>query len=89
MWLERKAIEERTQTQGLSPLIVTETKRGETKNFNSINSKESISFPVKPVDKTVGEFKVLPETHAGYAVTWFGLSGAGVIMMRKMITRGR
>ena len=80
-------LEERTQTQGLSPLIVTETTTLDDMNSNT--SKQIVSFPVKPIDKTVGEFKVLPETHAGYAVTWFGLSGAGMIMLRKMITRGR
>jgi surfeit locus 1 family protein len=46
-------------------------------------------FPVKPSKETVGEFKVLPSTHAGYAFTWFGLSSAGIFMTRKLITRGR
>jgi surfeit locus 1 family protein len=47
------------------------------------------TFPVRPTAETVGEFKVTPTTHAGYAVTWFGLSGAGVVMTRKLLTRGR
>lgn len=85
LWLERNVLEERTGTTGLAPLIVTETA-----NDNIATApKDTISFPVKPVDKTVGEFAVLPETHAGYAITWFGLSGAGVFMMKKMLTKGR
>ena len=87
LWFERKILEERTRTVGLSPLIVTETIRSESKDVDP--SQSEISFPIKPVDKNVGEFKVLPSTHAGYAVTWFGLSGAGVFMMKKMMTRGR
>lgn len=47
------------------------------------------TFPVKPPLETVGEFKVTPMIHAGYAVTWFGLASAGLIMTRKLITRGR
>lgn len=97
LWLERSVLEQRTHTHGLSPLIVTETTTTTSTsddphnnlNNNKQQSQEEMTFPVKSIDTTVGEFKVLPETHAGYAVTWFGLSGAGVIMMRKMLTRGR
>jgi cytochrome oxidase assembly protein ShyY1 len=46
-------------------------------------------FPVQPPLETVGELKLTPMIHAGYAFTWFGLAGAGVIMTRKLITRGR
>lgn len=83
LWFDRDAIEEFTNTKGISPLIVSET----SAKMNDDSS--TITFPAKPVDTTVGEFKVLPETHAGYAFTWFGLSGAGIIMTRKMMMRGR
>jgi cytochrome oxidase assembly protein ShyY1 len=33
--------------------------------------------------------KVSPAIHAGYAVTWYGLSLAGVLLTRKLILRGR
>lgn len=58
---------------------------------NSDNSKSNkeLKFPLQPSKKDVGEFKLTPEIHAGYAVTWYGLSIAGVIMTRKMFTRGR
>lgn len=47
------------------------------------------SFPVQPPLETVGEFKVTPMIHAGYAFTWFGLASAGLVMTRKLITKGR
>ena len=50
---------------------------------------ESISWPVQPTADKVGEFKVSPAIHAGYAVTWYGLSAAGLYMTRKLLTRGR
>lgn len=46
-------------------------------------------FPVQPPVEAIGEYKVSPMVHAGYAFTWFGLSGAGIYMTRKLITRGR
>mmetsp|Transcript_29482 Transcript_29482/g.33880 ORF Transcript_29482/g.33880 Transcript_29482/m.33880 type:complete len:279 (+) Transcript_29482:68-904(+) len=85
LWIDRASIEVKTNTKGMSPLLLTETTP-----MNSIrNDNVPITFPVKPSIETVGEFKVLPLTHAGYAVTWFGLSGAGIFMTRKLITRGR
>ena len=53
------------------------------------SSSSSNSFPVQPPLETVAEFKTTPMIHAGYAVTWFGLSAAGLFMTRKLITRGR
>lgn len=51
--------------------------------------EERRSYPAKPPPSTVGEFKVSPLTHAGYALTWYGLAAAGMVMTRKLITRGR
>jgi cytochrome oxidase assembly protein ShyY1 len=50
---------------------------------------ESGGWPVRPTLETVGEFKTTPAIHAGYAATWFGLSGAGLVMTKKLMTRGR
>jgi cytochrome oxidase assembly protein ShyY1 len=50
---------------------------------------DHIHWPVKPGVETVGEVKTTPAVHAGYAITWFGLSGAGIIMTRKLLTKGR
>lgn len=79
LWFDRKAIEEKTNTVGIAPLLMTETS-----DQGPVDGP-----PFKPSMQSVGEFKVSSSTHAGYAVTWFGLSGAGMIMTRKLITRGR
>ena len=59
----------------------------EIRNKSTTDGK--MSFPVQPPLETVGEFKVTPMIHAGYAFTWFGLAGAGLVMTRKLITKGR
>eukprot|EP00984_Skeletonema_dohrnii_P025203 scaffold14322_cov87-Skeletonema_dohrnii-CCMP3373.AAC.4 len=84
LWMDREAMEEMTNcTDDHPPLFVQiNTTADDMKN-------EPKSFPVQPSDEYVGEFKVTPDVHMGYAVTWFGLSGAGVIMTRKLLTRGR
>jgi cytochrome oxidase assembly protein ShyY1 len=48
-----------------------------------------LSFPLQAPSDKVGEYTISPTIHAGYAVTWFGMSGAGLIMTRKLLTRGR
>lgn len=78
LWFDRDAIETKTHTKGLYPLLMTETLE-----------EENTSVPIKPSKQSVGEFKVTPSTHAGYALTWFGLSGAGMVMTRKLLTKGR
>ena len=52
-------------------------------------SSDSPLYPRLPVLETIAEFKTTPAVHAGYAVTWYGLSAAGIFMTRKLITRGR
>jgi len=91
LWMDRKAIEEKTKTTGLSPLLLTETSNynNDGNDHDHDHDDDNFGFPVKPSKETVGEFKVLPSTHAGYAFTWFGLSGAGIFMTKKLITRGR
>lgn len=56
---------------------------------SSSGDDASKRFPVQPPLETVGEFKVTPMIHAGYAFTWFGLASAGLVMTRKLITKGR
>lgn len=82
LWLDRPSIEQATKTKGLSPPLIIQT--NDTKDDN-----DTMTFPIQPNAMTVGEFKVTPPVHAGYAATWFGLSGAGILMTRKLITRGR
>ena len=82
LWLDRTAMEEMIACENdcHPPLFV---------EINTNEQGSAPQFPVKPARKYVGEFKVTPEVHAGYAFTWFGLSGAGMIMTRKLLTRGR
>lgn len=86
LWFDRNAIEIKTRTEGQYPLLMTETLEEEHDDKKNAVSQ---SIPIKPSRQSVGEFKVTPSTHAGYALTWFGLSGAGMFMTRKLITRGR
>mmetsp|Transcript_3173 Transcript_3173/g.7022 ORF Transcript_3173/g.7022 Transcript_3173/m.7022 type:complete len:427 (+) Transcript_3173:141-1421(+) len=82
LWMDRQAMEEMTScpNECHPPLFV---------EINTNANKEVPQFPVKSTQEFVGEFTVTPEIHAGYAVTWFGLSGAGMVMTRKLLTRGR
>jgi surfeit locus 1 family protein len=50
---------------------------------------KATTFPLAPSAEQVGDFPVPPAMHVGYAVTWYGLSLAGVYMMRMLLTRGR
>ena len=58
-----------------------------------IKAPRYISRPVegkqlmRPGKEQAVEFKVAPETHAGYAATWFALSGAGAVMTRKLLRK--
>ena len=52
-------------------------------------SDDEIRWPVQPDAEAGGEFKTTPAIHAGYAATWFGLCGAGLVMTRSLLTRGR
>jgi surfeit locus 1 family protein len=53
------------------------------------SEKDKTVYPLKPPVESVAEFKTTTMIHAGYAVTWYGLSAAGVYMTRMLITRGR
>lgn len=86
LWMDRVAIEEETHTMGLYPPYIIQTK---VNNGAHDAAKSIIKFPVQLDLSSVGEFKVTPATHAGYAITWFSLSGFGLIMTRKLILRGR
>jgi len=66
----------------------------ETTLLTEITTADTVSSGVhkylkRPALETLAEFKTTPAIHAGYAVTWYGLSVAGVYMTRKLITRGR
>ena len=87
LWFDRLAMERKTGTVGTAPLLLKETSGKLPTTFTE--DKSIVQFPVKPSIETVGEFKVPPSTHAGYAATWYGLSGVGIFMTQKLMIRGR
>lgn len=81
---EKQALQKHSVTQEDDSLILL-TQIKDTAHEKNVK----LAFPLQsPVDK-VGEHKVSPAIHAGYAATWFGMSGAGILMTRKLLTRGR
>ena len=90
LWMDRQAMAEIMDATTSTAAHVHDA---EPPLFVEINASETSQsppvYPVKPTRECVGEFKVMPGTHAGYAFTWFGLSGAGVVMTRKLLRRGR
>ena len=82
LWMDRQAMEELTSCNtDCHPPLFVEIKTDE--------SDAPATFPAKAGQEFVGEFKVTPAIHAGYAFTWFGLSSAGIIMTRKLLSRGK
>jgi cytochrome oxidase assembly protein ShyY1 len=82
LWLDRQAIAEMTNCpSGSEPPLFVQIRNG--------NAGSDTTFPVRSSREYVGEFKVTPEVHVGYATTWFGLSGAGIMMTRKLFSKGR
>eukprot|EP00587_Corethron_hystrix_P009619 CAMPEP_0113299406 /NCGR_PEP_ID=MMETSP0010_2-20120614/1458_1 /TAXON_ID=216773 ORGANISM="Corethron hystrix, Strain 308" /NCGR_SAMPLE_ID=MMETSP0010_2 /ASSEMBLY_ACC=CAM_ASM_000155 /LENGTH=223 /DNA_ID=CAMNT_0000152643 /DNA_START=214 /DNA_END=885 /DNA_ORIENTATION=- /assembly_acc=CAM_ASM_000155 len=89
LWMDRNAIESATKVRifpSSSPiLLLTETQSPTEDAVVGMNT-----YPLRPTaDEIALNVAVSPETHVGYAATWFGLSGAGVLMTRKLILRGR
>ena len=72
-------------------IVLTQIKpESSTSSTTSKNgTPDKLVFPLQSPSDKVGEYKISPMIHAGYAFTWFGLSGAGMIMTRKLLTRGR
>lgn len=82
LWIDRDAIEDMTSVKkGEHPPLFVEIETGKS------DTSQAPCFPVKPSVESVGEFKVTPSVHAGYAFTWFGLSSAGVYMTRRLLLR--
>ena len=84
----KKETEEEEANEEL--MLFTQIKdQKEATSTTTTSTSAKLAFPLQaPVDN-VGEYKISPTIHAGYAATWFGLSGAGLVMTRKLFTRGR
>ena len=81
---------EQQQTEtALVTQVVDDTEGDATSNSDSSNTQQLLVYPLQPPVSSVGNFKTTPAVHMGYAATWFGLSGAGWYMTRKLMTKGR
>ena len=97
--LALKAIAEITSEEDVALLVqVLDTNENEngSKNGDATSSSTSstanvplLAYPLQPPVASISEFKTTPSVHVGYATTWFGLSGAGLYMTKKLITKGR
>ena len=85
-WLDGLALQAISETKEES-ILFTQVDDDDEDEEESKGAEED--YPLKPPVASVGDFKTTPAIHAGYAATWFGLSGAGIYMTRKLITRGR
>jgi cytochrome oxidase assembly protein ShyY1 len=53
-------------------------------------TKEAPSvWPLVPTGTALIDGRIHPAMHIGYAVTWYGLCAAGIVMTRRLATRGR
>ena len=100
--LALKAIAEITSEEEVALLVqVLDTNENENENKNDTTSSSTsstatvnangalLAYPLQPPVASISEFKTTPSVHVGYATTWFGLSGAGLYMTKKLITKGR
>ena len=92
-WMDGLALQaiagQQEETTLLTEIAITNTASGEDTTSTPSTSSGAQKHPRRPALETLAEFKTTPAIHAGYAVTWYGLSVAGVYMTRKLITRGR
>ena len=89
-WFDPIALQAIAETEHETTLltqVLPDGKEGE--EGGDVGGDSTMEFPLKPPVASVAEFKTTPAIHAGYAVTWYGLSAAGFYMTRKLITRGR
>lgn len=67
----------------------TTTSSSSSSTANANANGALLAYPLQPPVASISEFKTTPSVHVGYATTWFGLSGAGLYMTKKLITKGR
>ena len=95
--LALKAIAEITSEEEVALLV--QVLDNDNDNENEIKNTDTtanananvplLAYPLQPPVASISEFKTTPSVHVGYATTWFGLSGAGLYMTKKLITKGR
>jgi len=81
---------ERAETSLVTQVVDDDDENNEDENEDQRATHQPLLlYPLQPPVASVGAFKTIPSVHMGYAATWFGLSGAGWYMTRKLITKGR
>jgi cytochrome oxidase assembly protein ShyY1 len=60
-----------------------------TGNDASATKEASSVWPLVPTGTALIDGRIHPAMHIGYAVTWYGLCAAGIVMTRRLATRGR
>ena len=88
--LALKAIGEQSNLEEETAVVtqVIDNENDDDENENKNNELLPI-YPLQPPVTSISAFKTSPAVHMGYSATWFGLSGAGLYMTRKLITKGR
>ena len=99
IWFDQVAAENGSGTYGLDPIYLTEVmddarvieRESSTKKQqkSALSARQVPKFPIKSTADALKEFTITPEIHMSYAITWFGLSAAGVMMTKKLMLRGR
>ena len=85
-----KALAEESGDSKITYFSQVDQRREDTgANDGDYGASDQQEYPLVPPVMAMAEFKTSPEVHMGYAATWYGLSVAGTIMTRKLITRGR
>jgi surfeit locus 1 family protein len=87
-WLDGLALQAIAESDEQTYLMTQVSEENDAKEQNVPNSS-NVDYPLRPLVASVGDFRTTPAIHMGYAVTWFGLSAAGIYMTRKLISRGR
>lgn len=71
-----------TSSTRLLPTLVTQVREGD-----DVAGDRANKWPVTATADKIGDFKVSPAVHAGYAFTWYGLSLAGLYMTKVLLTK--
>ena len=70
------------------PSLFVEIMTDDKKSDDDDTPSATAFFTARASREFIGEFKVTPSIHTGYAFTWFGLSSAGY-SSRKLLSRGK
>jgi cytochrome oxidase assembly protein ShyY1 len=67
-------------------VLLTQVDANDEKQPVGNSKKAETNWPLAPTSTSLIDGRIHPIMHAGYAVTWFGLCIAGMIMTRRLST---